>query len=66
MTSIAALTIKKACSEKKRKSIDEYADKYADIPLVGRTVFEQQRLLYRSLLEWLDEFESQYKRKLIL
>lgn len=43
------------------KSIDEYADKYADIPLVGRTVFEQQRLLYRSLLEWLDEFESQYK-----
>ena len=47
MTSIAALTIKKACSEKKRKSIDEYADKYADIPLVGRTVFEQQRLYER-------------------
>ncbi len=41
---------------------DEYAAYYADIPLVGRTVFEQQRLLYRSLLEWLDEFESQYKR----
>ena len=41
---------------------DEYATNYADIPLVGRTVFEQQRLLYRSLLEWLDEFESQYKR----
>ncbi len=41
---------------------DEYAANYADIPLVGRTVFEQQRLLYRSLLEWLDEFESQYKR----
>lgn len=40
---------------------DEYATNYADIPLVGRTVFEQQRLLYRSLLEWLDEFESQYK-----
>lgn len=43
------------------KSNDEYAVKYADIPLVGRAVFEQQRLLYRSLLEWLDEFESQYK-----
>lgn len=43
------------------KSNDEYAVKYADIPLVGRTVFEQQRLLYRSLLEWFDEFESQYK-----
>lgn len=43
------------------KSIDEYAAKYADISLVGRTVFEQQRLLYRSLLEWLDKFESQYK-----
>ncbi len=41
---------------------DEYAANYADIPLVGRTAFEQQRLLYRSLLEWLDEFESQYKR----
>lgn len=43
------------------KSNDEYAAIYADIPLVGRTIFEQQRLLYRSLLEWLDIFESQYK-----
>ena len=28
------------------------------IPLVGRTIFEQQ-LLYRALLEWLDHFEGQ-------
>ncbi|SHJ38961.1 PadR family transcriptional regulator [Lutispora thermophila] len=40
---------------------DEYAAKYADIPLVGRTIFEQQKLLYRSLLEWLDTFEVQFK-----
>lgn len=40
---------------------DEYAAKYADIPLVGRTIFEQQRLLYHSLLEWLNAFESQFK-----
>ncbi len=43
------------------KSNDEYAANYADIPFVGRTIFEQQRLLYRSLLEWLDTFESQYR-----
>jgi len=40
---------------------EEYADEYADIPLVGRTIFEQQRLLYHALLEWLDAFESQFK-----
>ncbi len=44
------------------KSNDECAVDYADIPLVGRTIFEQQRLLYRSLLEWLDTFESQYRK----
>ena len=43
------------------KSNDEYAANYADIPLVGRTIFEQQRRLYHSLLEWLDTFESQYR-----
>lgn len=43
------------------KSNAEYAAGYADIPLVGRTIFEQQRLLYRSLLEWLDTFERQFK-----
>lgn len=40
---------------------DQYAANYTDIPLVGRTIFEQQRLLYRSLLEWLDTFECQYR-----
>ncbi len=43
------------------KSNDEYAANYADIPLVGKTIFEQQRLLYHALLEWLDAFESQYR-----
>lgn len=38
-----------------------YADEYADIPLVGRTIFEQQRLLYRALLDWLDAFERQFE-----
>lgn len=44
------------------QSNEEYAATYADIPLVGRTIFEQQKLLYRSLLEWLDTFEDQFKR----
>ena len=43
------------------KSIDEYAASYPDIPLGGKAIFEQQRLLYQSLLEWLDKFESQFK-----
>lgn len=42
-------------------SNEEYAVKYADIPLVGKTIFEQQQLLYHSLLEWIDTFESQFK-----
>lgn len=54
--------------EKLRNSIkataqinDEYAIEYRDIPLVGKTIFEQQRLLYLALLEWLDTFEIQFK-----
>ncbi len=43
------------------RSADEYAVEYPDIPLVGKTIFEQQKLLYRSLLEWLDDFENQFK-----
>lgn len=43
------------------QSNDEYAASYADIPLVGKTIFEQQRLLYHALLEWLDIFENQYR-----
>ena len=36
------------------KAIYEISDK-------GRCYFEQQKLLYRSLLEWLDDFENQFK-----
>ncbi len=43
------------------QSNDEYAASYADIPLVGKTIFEQQRLLYNALLEWLDIFENKYR-----
>ena len=37
-----------------------YAQEFADIPLVGRTIFEQQQLLYNALLEWLKHFEGQF------
>ena len=40
-----------------------YAQEFADIPLVGRTIFEQQRLLYNALLEWLNRFEGQILRE---
>ena len=40
-----------------------YAQEFADIPLVGRTIFEQQRLLYNALLEWLNRFEGQFLRE---
>lgn len=39
---------------------EAYAQEFADIPLVGRTIFEQQRLLYHALLEWLNNFEGQF------
>lgn len=45
------------------QSNENYAVEYANIPLVGRTIFEQQRLLYNSLLEWLDNFESQFAKE---
>lgn len=31
-----------------------------DLPYAGRTIFEQQRQLYESLLSWLDQFEKTY------
>ena len=40
-----------------------YAREFADIPLVGRTIFEQQQLLYRALMEWLDHFEGQFLKE---
>lgn len=49
--------------ESSAKVNEGYVVQYADIPLVGRTIFEQQRLLYCSLLKWLDEFESQYEKE---
>lgn len=49
--------------ESSLKTNEEYAVQYADIPFVGRTIFEQQKRLYQSLLEWLDDFESQYEKE---
>lgn len=43
------------------RSNEEYAAAYPDIPLVGRAVFAQQRILYRALLDWLDDFEGRYR-----
>lgn len=43
------------------QSVNEYASEYADIPLGGRSIFHQQQLLYTSLLEWLNDFEEQFK-----
>lgn len=40
--------------------LKEYETEYAEIPLGGKTVFEQQKLLYQALLEWLDNFQGQY------
>lgn len=42
------------------KSNEDYAREFAGIPLGGRTIFEQQQLIYRALLEWLDHFEGQF------
>ncbi len=49
--------------ESSLKINEEYALQYADIPFVGRTIFEQQKRLYQSLLEWLNDFESQYEKE---
>ena len=40
-----------------------YAKVFADIPLVGRTIFDQQQLLYHALLEWLNHFEEQFSQE---
>lgn len=45
-----------------KQTNDEYvAEYYSHLPLVGRTIFDQQQLLYNALLEWLDKFERQFK-----
>ena len=33
---------------------------YPELPLTGRTIFDQQQRLYRALLEWLDDFEARF------
>ncbi|MBC5580242.1 PadR family transcriptional regulator [Anaerofilum sp. BX8] len=38
----------------------QYAREFKDIPLVGRTVFEQQDALYAALESWLDDFERRF------
>jgi len=43
------------------RTTEEYAAEYSDIPLTGRTVFEQQKLVYKALMEWLDAFEAQLR-----
>ena len=44
-------------------SSEQYAAEFSDIPLVGKTIFEQQRLLYHALLDWLDNYESQFSQE---
>lgn len=40
----------------------EYAEEYYSyLPLVGKTIFDQQQLLYNALLEWIDTFEKEYR-----
>ena len=54
----------RALVSKLRKSILASAEKNdADIPLIGRTIFDQQRLLYQALLEWLDSFSAQFSEE---
>ena len=45
------------------ESNEGYAREFTHIPLVGRTIFEQQQFLYRALLEWLDHFEGQFLKE---
>lgn len=33
---------------------------YPELHLAGRAIFDQQQRLYRTLLEWLDDFEAQF------
>lgn len=43
-------------------TVNDYSAEYSDIPLVGKTIFDQQKRLYQTLLEWLDDFKNQFKR----
>ena len=37
-------------------------EEYSNIPLVGKTIIEQQGLLYKTLLEWLNTFREQFNK----
>lgn len=41
---------------------NRYSKEYCDIPLVGRTIFEQQSILFKAILEWINEFEKEFER----
>lgn len=43
------------------RETEGYAAAYVGIPLVGRTIFDQQLGLYRALLDWLDGFAAQLR-----
>lgn len=49
-----------ASKQTNKKYADEY---YSHLPLVGRTIFDEQQLLYNALLEWIDTFERQFNEK---
>ena len=43
---------------------NDYADEfYSNLPLVGRTIFDEQQKLYHALLEWIDTFERQFREE---
>ncbi len=42
---------------------EKYSQQFSDIPLVGRTIFEQQKLLYNSILDWINEFEEEFYKE---
>ncbi|MDY3282533.1 PadR family transcriptional regulator [Dysosmobacter sp.] len=42
---------------------ERWAAEFADIPLVGRTIFDQQRLVYEALVKWLDGLEAALEKE---
>lgn len=60
---LALVSKLKTAIKSSAKSNESYAAEYSDIPLAGRTIFEQQRLLYQALLEWLNHFERQFEKE---
>ena len=48
--------------ERSRERNRGSAAEFADIPLTGRAIIEQQGRLYGALLDWLDEFERELRQ----